>query len=175
MFRGVIRCSLWSQKRDLHETYFIYKQYLEFVLEDLFQLKSVISRTLPRFLGTMDTALRNFETALNCDWRAVSVKYVQLAYYLRNLWRIWTFHQPSLPLVTSDFLSRRIKSVLLQPSNELLELMLRLASKQQSDPFKYLKSLLFMKPPLWENKDKSFTSKRSGMVLETLSSLSPFD
>ena len=156
MFQGVIRCSFWNQKQDLHETNFIYKQYLEFVLEDLFQVKSVISRTLPRFLGKMDTGLRNFEAALNCDWQAVSVKYVQLEYYLRNIWHIWTFHQTSLRLVTSEFLSLRIENVLLQPSNELLELMLRLASKQQSDSFKYLKSLLFKKPPLWENKDKKF-------------------
>ena len=130
--------------------YFIYKQYLEFVLEDLFQVKSVISRTLPNFLTKMDTALRNFETALNCDWRSVSVKYVQLEFYLRNIWYIWTLRQSSLPLVTSEFLLRRIKSVLLQPWNELLEHMLRLAS------FKYLESLVFKKPPLWENKNKKF-------------------
>jgi len=105
----------------------------------------------------MDTALRNFETALRCDWRAVSVKYVQLEFYLRNIWYIWTLHQTSLQLLTSDFLSRRIKDVLLQPSNELLERMLRLASKQQSDSFKYLESLVFKKPLLWENKDKTFS------------------
>ena len=155
-FLGIIKCSLWNQKTDLQETYFIYKQYLEFVLEDLFQVKSVISRTLPRFLGKMDTAMRNFETALNCDRRAVSVKYVQLEFYLRNIWYIWTFRRTSLGLVTSEFLSRRIKNVLLQPSNELLEHMLRLASKQQSDSFKYLESLKFMKPPLWEDKNKKF-------------------
>ena len=155
-FRGVFRCSFWNQKKDLHETYFIYKQYLEFVLEDLFQVKSVISRTLPHFLGKMDTALRNFEAALNCDWRAIGVKYVQLEFYLRNIWHIWTFRQTSLPLVTSEFLSRRIKNVLLQSSNELLAHMLRLTSKQQSDSFKYLESLIFKKPPLWENKDKKF-------------------
>lgn len=155
-FLGVIKCSFWNQKKDLHEMYFIYKQYLEFVLEDLFQVKSVISRTLPNFLTKMDTALCNFETALNCDWRSVSVKYVQLEFYLRNIWYIWTLRQSSLPLVTSEFLSRRIKNVLLQPSNELLEHMLRLALNQQSDLFKYLESLVFKKPPLWENKNKKF-------------------
>lgn len=154
MFLGVIKCSFWNQTKGLHYSYLTYKQYLEFVLEDLVQVKSVIRRTLPRFLAKMDTALRNFETALNCDWRAVSVKYVQLEFYLRNLRQIWTFHQTFLPVGTSDFISRRIKNVLLQPSNELLELMLRLASKQQSDSFKYLESLIFKKPPLWENKDK---------------------
>ena len=156
MFLGVIRCSFWNQKHGLRETYIIYKKYLDFVLEDLFEIKSVISRTLPRFLGTMDTALHKFQTALNCDWRAVSVKYVQLEYYLRNLWYIWNFHRTSLRLITSEFLSRRIKNVLLQPSNELLKLILKLASKQQSASFKYLESLLFLKPPLWENKDKKF-------------------
>ena len=156
MFLGVIRCSFWNQKHGLRGTYIIYKKYLDFVLEDLFEIKSVISRTLPRFLGTMDTALRKFQTALNCDWRAVSVEYVQLEYYLRNLWYIWNFRRTSLRLIPSEFLSRRIKNVLLQPSNELLKLILKLASKQQSASFKYLKSLIFLKPPLWENKDKKF-------------------
>ena len=153
-FIGVIRCSFWNQTENLHYTYFRYKQYLGLVLKDLSQVKSVISRTLPHFLGKMDTALRNFETLLSCDWRAVSAKYVQLEFYLRNTWYIWTFHQTSLPLVTSEFLSRRIKNVLLQPSNELLEHTLRLASEQQRDSFKYLESLIIEKPPLWENIDK---------------------
>lgn len=154
MFLGVIRCSFWNQKK-------IFTERISFTnnIQNLFWktgFKSVISRTLPCFLGKMDTALRNFETALNCDWRAVSVKYVQLEFYLRNIWYIWTLHQTSLQLLTSDFRSRRIKDVLLQPSNGQLELRLRLASKQQSDSFKYLESLVFTKPPLWENKDKRF-------------------
>lgn len=155
LFIGVNKCLLGIEM-GLHETYIIYKQNLDFVLEGLDQVKAVIGRTLPRFLAKMDTALRNFETALNCDWQAVSVKYVQLEFYLRNLQQIWTFHQTSLQLSISDFLSRRIKNVLLHPSHELLKLMLRLASKQLSDSFKYLESLIFMKPPLWENKDKKF-------------------
>ena len=158
MFLGVFTCSRWNQKQGLHHSYLSYKQFLDFVLEDLVEVKSVISRTLPRFLAKMDTALSNLETALNCDWRAVSVKYVQLEYYLRNLQQTWTLHQPSLLLAgNSDLISRRIKGVLLQPSNELLELMLRLASKQQlADSYKYLESLIFLKPPLWENKGKKF-------------------
>ena len=112
MFLGVITCSFWNQTQGLHYSYLYYKQFPDSVLEDLVQVKPVISRKLPRFLAKMDTALSNFETALNCDWRAVSVKYVQLEYYVRNLQLIWSFHQTFLPLRTSDFLSRRIKDVL---------------------------------------------------------------
>ena len=160
MFLGAIRCSLWNQNKGLHDSYLYYKQFLDFVLKNVVQVKSVISTTLPRFLTKMDTALRNLQTALNCDWREVSIKYVQLEYYLRNLQRTWILYQhyqSSIPLRTSDFLSRRIKDVLLQPSNELLELMLKLASKQQSaDSLKYLENLKFKKAPLWETKDEEF-------------------
>ena len=150
-FTGVNTCS-FGINTGLQEAYITYKQLLDFVLEDLNQVKSVISRTLPRFLAKMDTALRNFDMALNCDWQAVSVRYVQLEFYLRNLQHIWTYHETSPVLGTSEFRSRRIKNVLLQPSNELLKLMLRLASNQPSDSFRYLARLSFLKPPLWQNK-----------------------
>lgn len=155
VFLGIIPCSLWNQTKGLQYSYLYYKQFLDLVLEDLVQVKSVIRRTLPRFLAKTDRALSNFEAALNCDWWAISVKYVQLEYYLRNLQRIWTFYQTSLPLRTSDFLSHRIKDVLLQTSNDFLKLLLRLGSEQQSaDSLKYLEILKFEKPPLSENKGK---------------------
>ena len=155
-FYGIISCPFGKRAMGLYTWYHIYKRLLDSVLENLDQVKSVISRTLPRFLAKMDSALRNFEKALNCDWEAVSVKHVQLEFYLRTLQRIWTYHRTSLQLVTSDFLSRRIKNVLLQPSNELIKLLLRLASKQSSDSFTYIENLTFKIPPLWRNKDKKF-------------------
>ncbi len=158
-FIGVNTCSRSfgiEMKSGLHYTYINYKQHLDFVLEDLNQVKSVINRKLPSFFAKMDTALRNFETALNCDWQAVSVKYVQLEFYLRNLQQIWMYQQTTLQLPVSDFLSHRVKNVLLKPSDELLKLILRLASKQPSDSFRYLASLRFLKPPLWQDKDKLF-------------------
>ena len=87
-FLGVITCSFPNLKQGLHYSYRYYKKYVDFVQEGLVEVKSVISRTLPRYLAKMDTALRNFETALNCDWRAVSIKYVKLEFYLRNLQQI---------------------------------------------------------------------------------------
>ena len=52
-----------GMKKGLHEAYLTYKQLLDFVFENLNEVKSVISKTLPRYLAKMNTTLYNFETA----------------------------------------------------------------------------------------------------------------
>ncbi|KAJ7372367.1 hypothetical protein OS493_019814 [Desmophyllum pertusum] len=157
LFIGVNKCSFGKEKWGLSHTYIVYKRLLDSVLEDSDQVKSIIRRTLPRFLANMTTALHNFDMALNCDWQAVAIKYVQLEFYLRNLQQIWnilkkSIRQPS----TSDFNSGRIKTFFLHRPKDVLKLIMRWASEQPSDSFRYLDILTFKKPPLWQNKGKTF-------------------
>ena len=145
-------------KIGLKETSIIYKEHLDSVLEDLDEMKSVISRTLPRFLLNMSNALLNFETALICDWHLAAIKYVQLEFFLRNLQHSWTefYKKSQKKKITSDFVSRRIKDIFLQSPKAWINLMSRLASREPSDSFRYLQTLIVKKPPLWQNNDKQF-------------------
>ncbi|KAJ7372369.1 hypothetical protein OS493_019817 [Desmophyllum pertusum] len=156
LFSGVNKCIFGKENMGLGYTYSIYKRVLDSVLEDSDEVKSVIRRTLPRFLANMTTAFHNFDMALNCDWQAVAIKYVQLEFYLRNLQQIWIFPKKSIQPGTSDFISGRMKTFFLHRPKDVLKLMLRWASEQPSDTFRYLDILTFKKPPLWENKDKTF-------------------
>ena len=148
-------CSQFHQQ-DLetvvHKFYRAYKQSLDLVMENSDQVKSymTLNGKLPRFLTKMNFALHRYDSKLNCDWQAIAIKYAQLSFQVRNL-NFWNqaVHETSTVPSVSDFLSERMKNVILQPSEESRKLVLRLASRQPSETFNYLKVLRFTKPPMW--------------------------
>jgi len=62
-------------------------------------------------------------------------------------------NQNSRVVSISDFASLRMKKVLIEPSKDVLKLVLRLVSENSFEFFgdlDYLKILKFRKPPLWK-------------------------
>ena len=136
----------------LHKFYRDYKQRLEGVMESSDKVKSsmVSNGKLPGFLVKMKSALHSYDTTLNCDWQSIAIKYLQLSFQVRNLnyWHQAVHESLTVPSV-SDFLSQRMNDVILQPSEESRKLVLKLASRQPTEMFNYLKILQFTKPPFW--------------------------
>ena len=143
-------------KQDLetvvHKFYGNYKKSLDLVMESSDQVKSYMpfNGKLPRFLAKMNFALHSYDSTLNCDWQSIAIKYAQLSFQVRtlNFWR-QAIHETSTVPSVSDFLSERMKNVILHPSEESRKLVLKLASKKPTDTFNYLRVLRFTKPPMW--------------------------
>ena len=145
---GLSKCfEAEGQEWGLRGTYRTYKQLLKLASEDVNEMKSVIRRTLPSFLAKMDIALRNLNTALNCDWQVIAMKCVYVEFYLSNLSQILNFYEDPRKLAASNFVAGRTRFLFLQPSTEILKLLSRL-SGPPSDPFRYLDILTFNKPPM---------------------------
>ena len=75
-----------------------------------------------------------------------------LSFQVLNL-RLGTQHftdEDSRVVSISDFASFRMGKVLIEPSEELLKLVLRLASERSMEDLDYLTILRFRKPPLWK-------------------------
>ena len=148
-------CSKFN-KKDLetvvHNFYRNYKRSLDSVMENSDEVKSsmAFNGKLPEFLAKMNSALHSYDATLNCDWQAIAIKYVQLSFQVRNL-NYWqqAVHETSTVPSVSDFLSQRMNDVILQPSEESRKLVLKLASRQPTEMFNYLKILRFTKPPFW--------------------------
>ena len=143
-------------KQDLettvHKFYRNYKQSLDLVVENSDEVKAFMTFNgkLPRFLVKMNHALHSYDSTLNCDWQTIAIKYAQLSFQVRNL-NFWTraVHETLTVPSVSDFLSERMENVILQPSEESRKLMLKLASRQPTEMFNYLRVLKFTKPPMW--------------------------
>ena len=136
----------------LHQWYSDYKESFDLVVENSDEVKSSmpINGKLPHFLAKMNFALSDYDTTLSCDWQAVAIKYVQLSFQVRNLnfW-IQAVHETNTVPSISDFLSKRMEKVILQHSEESLQLVLKLASGEPSEHYNYLRILRFTKPPMW--------------------------
>ena len=137
-----------------HDLYRNYKQNLDLVMENSDKVKSfmALDGRLPRYLKKMNSVLNSYDTTLNCDWQVVATKYIQLSFQVRNLniWRESISRTSTVPSV-SEFLSQRMTDVILQPSDESLHLVLKLASKKSFKTFNYLRILRFSKPPFWSD------------------------
>ena len=136
----------------VHDFYRNYKQNLDLVMENLNEVKSsmTLNGRLPRYLRKMNSVLNIYDETLNCDWQIVAIKYVQLSFQVRNInfWQQAVRRTLTVPSV-SEFLSQRMTDVILQPSDESLRLVLKLASKKSFGNFNYLRILRFTKPPFW--------------------------
>ncbi|XP_068732670.1 uncharacterized protein [Montipora capricornis] len=135
-----------------HNYYRDYKQSLDLLIEHSDEVKSFmpLQGRLPRVLTKMNFALHNYDSKLNCDWQAIAAKYIQLSFQVRNLnfWRQSVHETLTVPSV-SDFVSERMKNVILQSSEESLQLVLKLTSKEPFQEFNYLQILQTRKPPFW--------------------------
>ena len=136
----------------VHDFYRNYKQNLDLVMQNLNEVKSsmTLNGRLPRYLRKMNSVLNIYDETLNCDWQIVAIKYVQLSFQVRNInfWQQAVRRTLTVPSV-SEFLSQRMTDVILQPSDESLRLVLKLASKKSFGNFNYLRILRFTKPPFW--------------------------
>lgn len=143
----------------LHKLYRNYKESLDLVVEKSDEVKSSmpVNGKLPRFLAKMNFALTNYDTTLSCDWQAVAIKYVQLSFHVRNV-NFWVqaVHETLTVPSVSGFLSNRMENVILQHSEESLQLVLKLASGKPSEAFNYLRILRFQKPPMWRETFSGF-------------------
>ena len=75
----------------VHTFYRHYKVTLDTMLEHSDKVKSFIpfQGRLSHFLTKMNYALHSYDSTLNCDWQAITAKYIQLSFQVRNLnfWR----------------------------------------------------------------------------------------
>ena len=138
----------------VHDLYRNYKQNLDLVMEKSDEVKSsmALDGRLPRYSKKINSVLNGYDTTLNCNWQVVAIKYMQLSFQVRNLnfWRESIRRTSTVPSV-SEFLSQRMTDVILQPSDESLQLVLKLASKKSFETFNYLRILRFTKPPFWSD------------------------
>lgn len=136
----------------VHDLYRNYKQKLDLVMENSNEVKSsmTLNGRLPRYLRKMNSVLNSYDKTLNCDWQVVAMKYIQLIFQVRNfnIWQEAVSRTQTVPSV-SEFLSQRMTDVILQPADESLRLVLKLAYKKSFETFNYLRILRFTKPPFW--------------------------
>ena len=150
-------CSTFSGQMDLetavHTFYRHYKKNLDLMLEHSDKVKSFIplQGRLPHFLSKMNNALHSYDSMLNCDWQAITAKYIQLSFQVRNLnfWIESVREKLTVPSV-SDFVSERMQNVILQASEESLQLVLKLTSSKPMEEYAYFRLLRFEKPPFWD-------------------------
>lgn len=136
----------------VHDLYRNYKQKLDLVMENSNEVKSsmTLNGRLPRYLRKMNSVLNSYDKTLNYDWQVVAMKYIQLIFQVRNfnIWQEAVSRTQTVPSV-SEFLSQRMTDVILQPADESLRLVLKLAYKKSFETFNYLRILRFTKPPFW--------------------------
>ena len=152
-------CSKFGGQRQMdletavHTFYRHYKENLDTMLEHSDKVKSFIplQGKLPLFLTKMNYALHSYDSTLNCDWQAITAKYIQLSFQVRNLnfWRESVQEKLTVPSV-SDFVSERMQNVILQASEEALQLVLKLTSDKPMEEYSYFRLLRFGKPPFWD-------------------------
>ena len=150
-------CSKFSGQMDLetavHTFYRHYKKTVDTMLEHSDKVKSFmpLQGRLPHFLTKMNYALHSYDSTLNCDWQAITAKYIQLSFQVRNLmfWRESVQEKMTVPSV-SDFVSERMQYVILQASEESLQLVLKLTSSKPMEEYSYFRLLRFGKPPFWD-------------------------
>ncbi|XP_067057908.1 uncharacterized protein [Acropora muricata] len=139
-------------KITVHGFYRHYKENLDLLLEHSNEVKSSLPLCgrLPSSLEKMNFALHSYDSTLNCDWQAIAAKYIQLSFQVHNL-NFWieSFRETSEVPSVSDFASERMQKVILQPSEESLELVLKLTSNKPMEEYTYFQLLRFRKPPFW--------------------------
>ena len=139
-------------KITVHDFYRHYKENLDLLLEHSNEVKSSLPLCgrLPSSLEKMNFALHSYDSTLNCDWQAIAAKYIQLSFQVHNL-NFWieSFRETSEVPSVSDFASERMQKVILQPSEESLELVLKLTSNKLMEEYTYFQLLRFRKPPFW--------------------------
>ena len=95
----------------VHSIYRLSKSSVDTILEQSDKVKSFITRPegRPHFLSKINYALHSYESALNCDWLAVTAKYIQLTFQIYNLnfWIESVQEKLTIPSV-SDFISERM-------------------------------------------------------------------
>ena len=150
-------CSKFSGGMDLetavHSFYRLSKSSLDMILQQSDKVKSFITlqERSPRFLSGINYALHRYYSALNCDWQAITAKYIQLRFQIHNLnfWIESVQEKLTIPSV-SDFVSERMQNFILQASEESLQLALKLTSSKPTEEYTYLRLLRFRKPPFWD-------------------------
>ena len=150
-------CSKFSGLMDLETAvrsiYRLSKNSLDMILEQSDEVKSFITRQErnPPFLSKIKYALHRYYSTLNCDWQAVTAKYIQLRFQIHNLnfWIESVQEKLTIPSV-SDFVSARMQNFILQASEESLQLALKLTSSKPTEEYTYLRLLRFRKPPFWD-------------------------
>ena len=150
-------CSKFSGEIDLetavHSIYRLSKSSLDIILEQSDKAKSFITlqERSPRFLSKINYALQRYYSTLNCDWQAITAKYIQLRFQIHNLnfWIESVEEKLTVPSV-SDFVSERMQNFILQASEESLQLALKLTSSKPTEEYTYLRLLRFRKPPFWD-------------------------
>lgn len=139
-------------KITVHGFYRHYKENLDLLLEHSNEVKSSLPLCgrLPSSLEKMNFALHSYDSTLNCDWQAIAAKYIQLSFQVHNL-NFWieSFRETSEVPSVSDFASERLQKVILQPSEESRELVLKLTSNKPMEEYTYFQLLRFRKPPFW--------------------------
>ena len=140
----------------MRKFYHEFKASLDKLQESSAQAKSYIfsKGRPPHVLLEISSAMHNYGITLSCDWQAVAAKYVMLSFQVRNFQLgLMQLKKISRVVSISDFASSRMKKVFIEPSQETMKLILRLASEKSSDfsdDFYYLTILRFRKPPLWK-------------------------
>ena len=92
-------CAKFICQMDLETTvhwfYRGYKRTLDMILEQSHKVKSFIplQGRLPRFLSKIKYALHSYDSTLNCDWQAITAKYIQLSFQVRNLRATLPYHR----------------------------------------------------------------------------------
>ncbi|XP_015765942.1 PREDICTED: ankyrin-2-like [Acropora digitifera] len=149
-------CSKFSGQMDLetavHTIYREYKKAFDVIVEESNEVKSFIplQGRLPRFLNKINYALHSYDSTLNCDWQEITAKYIQLTFQVRNLnfWIDSVQEKLTVPSV-SEFVSERMQNVILQTSEESLQLVLKLTSNKPTEEYTYFRLMRFGKPPFW--------------------------
>ena len=140
----------------LRRSYLSFKESFDKLQGHSKQTKSVIfaKRNLPPVLWKVNHALHRYYLTLRCDWQAITAKYVMLRFQIWNLKLVTQYVNENSRVVSiSDFASLRMKKVFIEPSEDSLKLVLRLANEESSEIFDdldYLTILKFRKPPLWK-------------------------
>lgn len=142
------------RKMDRVQIYREYKQKFDLLLEHSDEVKSLLplNGRLPRYLEKVYFALLSFDSKLNCDWQAITTKYIQLSFQFHNV-NIFTesLHKALTAPIVSDFAVKRILNVSFQSSEESRQLMLKLTSRKPVKEFTYLRILQFRQAPFWSD------------------------
>ncbi|XP_067057907.1 uncharacterized protein [Acropora muricata] len=150
-------CSQFSGQMDLetavHSIYRVFKNGLDMILEQSDEVKSFITRQerRPHFLSKVKYALHSYESTLNCEWQAITAKYIQLRFQIYNLnfWIESVQEKLTMPSV-SDFISERMQNFIFQASEESLQLAIKLTSSKPTEEYTYFRLLRFRRPPFWD-------------------------
>ena len=145
-----------SLENSLRRSYQGFKESFHRLQKYSKQVRSVIcaGRNLQRVLLKVNNALLSYSSTLYCDWQGITAKYAILRFQLWIFKHLTQYLAKNSRVVSiSDFASLRMKKVLIEPSKDLLKLVIWLASEESYEileDFDYLTILKFRKPPLWK-------------------------